>query len=208
MELLLATLLAPIADPAPGLFRTVEGSRQLGCASLGVREGVARYPGRVSPEAPRGDYVDRRLVVCEQRALRAGLRRPRVEAVLGDLELRAQEIASAAGSLRPDLQQRTWLVEVHDPSPQMVTKIGFAVKNALIDKGVAVSDRTPKLAIGDLDVLTRMEPGLAYPAACKRYAATHTLGPEHVLLSVITRDPRETLLHAGTCADGNWTWLR
>ena len=84
----------------------------------------------------------------------------------------------------------------------------LAVKNALMGAGVAVSDRTPLLAAGDVDVLTRLPPLEAYPAACARYAAGGSLRPTDVLLGVMQLDPRETTVHAGACVDGSWLWLR
>ena len=208
MEFLFATLLAPLVDPAPGLYRTVERSRQLGCERASIAEGVAEFPGRVLPSGPRGDFVERGLVVCRERLLAPGVRSDRDEAVLIGLQTRALDIAAAAGSIRPDLQEQTWLVEVNDPSGPMVDKLAFAVKNALMEQGMAVSDRRPRLAIGDIEVLTRMEPGAAYPAACQRYQEVGSLRENDVLLAVVTRDIRDTALHAGLCVRGEWTWLR
>jgi hypothetical protein len=71
-----------------------------------------------------------------------------------------------------------------------------------------VSDRVPLLSAEDVNVLTRMHPDAAYPAACQRYAATGALGPGEALLAIVRRDPRETVLHAGLCVDGGWAWLK
>ena len=103
---------------------------------------------------------------------------------------------------------RVWLVEANVPTAPLGTKIAFATKAALMRQGLAVSDRTVTLGAGDVDVLTRLPPLAAYPAACRRYADGGSLRPGDALLFVMVLDPRETMLHAGLCIDGGWTWLR
>ncbi|MBN2801253.1 MAG: hypothetical protein JXX28_19085 [Deltaproteobacteria bacterium] len=207
--LLAAALLAYVRpDPAPGLLMSKERSRQLECAVVTTQAAVERRPGQLAPEGSRGDMADRGAVLCSERLLRAGLRAPRDEAILSTLELRVSELAATAVSVRPDLSDRTWRVEPFHPSAQVSAKIAFATKNALMAHGAAVSDRLVTLAAGDVDVITRMAPDLAYPAACARYAANGSLGEGDALLAVVLRDPLETALHAGVCADGRWSWLR
>lgn len=205
------SLFAPLAllqsDPAPGLTRSKAWSRTMECERMSVEAAARLRPGLVTPERPRGDYMERSVVLCTQRVLRAGLRSDRDEAVLSDLDVRADELAAAAAT-RPDLADRTWLVETFYPSAQVSSKLSFAAKNALMGQGLAVSDRVPTLAVGDVAVLTRMSPAEAYPAACQRWAANGGLGAGDALLAVVSRDPRETALHAGVCADGVWTWVR
>ncbi|MCB9693866.1 MAG: hypothetical protein H6736_18805 [Alphaproteobacteria bacterium] len=208
MELLLATLLAPLVDPAPGILRTKRALRRLECEHLDPGTASRRYPGRVLPERPRGDFVERSVMVCRQRLLAPGTRPDREEAILADLDVRADAMATAAASVRPELAERTWLVEAFYPDARVVGKLSFAAKNALMEQGLAVTDRHPRLAVGDVDVLTRMPPGEAYPAACARYHATGSVGAGDALLAVVSRDRRETQLHAGICADGRWEWLQ
>ena len=70
---------------------------------------------------------------------------------------------------------------------------------------VAITDRLKQ----DVQrVITRMAPDQAYPTACRRWFDTGSLDDGDALLAVVTRDPRETDLHAGLCASGTWTWLR
>ena len=38
--------------------------------------------------------------------------------------------------------------------------------------------------------------------------ATDGMGPADALVAVLVRDPRQTELQAGVCADGRWMWLR
>ncbi len=53
-----------------------------------------------------------------------------------------------------------------------------------------------------------MKPDEAYPLACRRYFAEGSLGPNDALLGILTRDRRETILHAGLCDRGTWSWLQ
>jgi len=193
--------------PAPGALWTRTEARGMDCERLSVEAGHERYPGRIRAPAPRGDYVERGAVVCQERLFREGLRPPQDEAILSSLEARVAALARAAGALRPDLAGRTWLVEVHYPSAPVSSKIDFAAKNALMLEGLAVSDRAPRLAVGDVRVLTPMPPERAYPAACRRWADNGSLGGGDALLAVLLRDPRETALHAGICDGGQWTWV-
>jgi hypothetical protein len=168
----------------------------------------ARYPGVIEAPRPRGDYVERSALVCAQRLMRPGLRADRDEAILSSLEPLVTELTATAGDLHPELATRTWLVEAFYPSAPVSAKLSFATKNALVEKGLQVSDRTPTLSAGDVDVLTRMPPEEAYPAACRRYEDNGSLHAGDALLAVVSRDPRETTLHAGLCTDGQWSWLR
>ncbi len=197
-----------VADPAPSMIRTKKQSRTLECERLTAEAGSRRHPGEIIASRPRGDFVHRRAVVCAERLAKPGLRPARDEAILADLDDRATELAAAAASLRPDLKERTWLVETYYPSAQVSSKLAFATKNALMLQGLSVSDRTPVLGAGDVGVLTRMSPDKAYPAACERYYAIGSLGEDDALLAVVSRDRRETTLHAGLCTRGQWIWLR
>ncbi len=195
-------------DPAPGLLHSKNEARNLECERLSVEEASRAHPGDVAPPGPRGDYYARSALVCTERLVRPGLRDARDEAILSTLDARSSELAAAADALRPELQGATWLVETYYPDPQVAAKIGFATKNALVFQGLRVSDRTPLLGAGDVQVITRMTPSDAYAAACRRYADNGSLGPDDVLLGVVSLDPRETALHAGLCQQGTWTWLR
>jgi hypothetical protein len=213
MEILVLTglvvlpLLSP-RDPGPGLLRSKKVNERLMCDRLSTEDAQAQFPGRVRPTAPRGDFIERSAVVCRERIVRPGLRSKRDEAVLQSLADDSEVVARTAASLRPELADATWMVDVFYPSAQVSPKIAFAHKNALLTQGLRVSDRTPVLSAGDVDVLLRMEPALAYPAACVRWHATGALDDDDVLLAVVNRDPRATVLHAGLCANGAWTWLR
>ena len=196
------------ADPAPGLTRSKAKARTYECERVTADAALKERPGSLRESRPRGDYVERGALICTQRVMPEGSRAPRDEAVLSTLEAESTEVAAAVASLRPDLAERTWMVEPFYPSPEVSTKLAFAAKTALMRQGLQVSDRLPTLAVGDVDVLTRMAPSDAYPAACRRYAEIGSLGEEHALLAVVSRDSRETILHAGVCADGHWMWLR
>ena len=205
---ILFVMLVVPPDPAAGVWRTKARARNLTCERVDTDAGSLRYPGQIVASPPRGDDTEGEVVVCTERMTRLGLRPARDEAILESLDARAADLATAAESLRPDLRDRTWLVESWYPSLPVSTKISFAAKNALMRRGLTVSDRTPTLAVADVHILSRMRTDEAYSTACQRYAATGTLGEGDVLLAVVSRDDRETILHAGLCADGSWTWLK
>ncbi len=195
-------------DPAPSLVRSKTDSRQLECTRLDVQTGSEERPGQIAPTKPRGEFQERGAVLCQERLVRRGVRDDQDEAVLRTLEATTGALAASAVAEHPELAGRTWLVEVHYSHGDVAHKVDFGTKNALVAQGVAVSDRTPRLGAGDVEVLTRLEPFDAYPAACQRYAANGSLGPNDALLAVISLDPRSAELHAGTCVDGAWSWLR
>lgn len=207
---LISLIILPFAvqtDPAPGVLRSKAEARQLDCEPMSAEVGAARRPGEITTSQPRGDFVNRSAMLCAERLLDPGVRAPRDEAILASLDAMTTEMAAAAASRRPDLAGRTWLVESHYPSAEVASKLSFAAKTALARQGLSVSDRTPLLAVGEVGVLTSLPPERAYAAACQRYAATGGLGSTDALLAVVSRDPRETLLHAGLCVDGAWSWL-
>jgi hypothetical protein len=199
---------AAFADPAPGMLHSKHWVRSLDCERLTVETASQRYPGEIVAAAPRGDFVERSAVVCRQRLTPEGLRDPRDEAVLGRLDALTTDLAATAEALRPDLKDRTWVVEAYYPSAVVAAKIAFATNNALNGRGLPVSDRKPALAAGDIDILVRLSADEAFPAACRRYFGSGSLREGDALLAVVTRDLRETILHAGLCTAGTWTWLR
>lgn len=196
-------------NPIPGALRSRTWTRTLECERLLGEQGVRRYPGIVKPPPARGgEFIRRSAVICRQRLMRDGLRAPGDEALLMTLEPMTVTLVEAAASLRPDLSGATWLVEASVPNPVVGTKVAFATKNALMERGLTVSDRMPLLGHGDVDVITRLAPEEAYPAACLRWAATGSIREGDAVLAVVVLDPRETVLHAGVCVDGAWSWLR
>ena len=208
--LLLSGLMPFVAPawPAPGLFRSRARVRRLDCERLTTETTLSRYPGEIAPEPPRGAYAEREVVRCHPRLLPPGVRAPRVEALLRDLERHASTVAGRVGSLGANGTARTWLVEAHDPDPQVVGKLRFALQNALLAQGLEVSDRTPRLGLADVDLITRLPPSQAYAAACRRYSENGSLGQDEALVALVNRDRRETGLHAGVCVDGGWRWLQ
>lgn len=195
-------------DPSPSLTRSKARAKRMECIPMDPNAVRAERPGLIRDAKPRGEYVDRHVMLCRERLMRPGLREARDEAILEQLEPLVAELATAAAALRPDLADRTWLVESFYPNEHMSPKIGFAGKTVLVREGLAVSDRTPVLSAGDLDVILRMPPKEAYPAACQRYRDSGTLREGDALLAIVHRDPRETSLHAAVCADGQWMWVR
>jgi len=206
---LVAQTLFPYAvrtDPAPGLLRSKAESRSLHCEWLSLSEAERRQPGRLTPVRARGDYAEREVMLCEQQLLAAGTRAPGEDAILASLDATVTALANRTDSL--GLDDRVWMVEANHPSAQVASKIAFATKNALMGGGLRVTDRSPTLSAGDVDVITRLGPEESYAAACKRYADNGSLRPGDALLAVMVRDRRETALHSGVCTEGNWAWLR
>lgn len=201
-------LLFGIGDPAPGMLRTKAAAEGYECVRYDAMAAAQARPGAIAEPRPRGDWFERTALICTERILRPGIRPPQDDAVLTELAARTAELAGAAQAARPDLKDATWLVETHYGSAQVSTKIGFATKNALMELGLRVSDRLPTLSAGDIDVLTRMPPLRAHPAACTRYVDNGTLREGDALLLVMALDADSTSLHAGICETGGWTWLR
>lgn len=207
-SLLLTVWASPFIRPLPGSLRDNDDAKNYTCERLTLEEAERARPGAIRPRGPRGDLYERDVMLCQERVLPLGLRLDADEAILTSLDAQVTALAGAARSRRPDLQGATWLVEVYYPSPAVSAKISFAAKNALMAEGLRVSDRAPSLAAGDLQVITRMPPAEAYPAACRRYTDNGSLRSSDALLAVVLLDRQETALHAGLCAAGSWTWLR
>lgn len=207
MIALLILLIAP-ADAFFGPFvgRNKEQQRNLDCERMTDDLAASRYPGRIKMPQSRVDDYDRTVVVCSERLL-PKLRDAREAAILTNLNATITAIAGRTSPYHAELKGRTWLVESHDPHAAVGAKTSFALKNALMKSGLLVSDRTPSLAVGELGVITRLPPFEAYPAACYRYAKNGSLRDSDALVVLVTLDPRETVLHAGLCVDGTWTWL-
>lgn len=194
-------------DPAPGLLRSRADAANMECERVPVDVAVERRPGAVPPVDPRGDLVSREVLICTEKLMPLDLRDPDDEAILTSLGATAEDFAALAATTRPELAHATWLVDSHTADPQVSAKLSFATKNALMQQGLQVSDRTPILGFDDVSVIARMPPLQAWPAACTRYTDTGSLGPDDALLAHVVLDPRESIVHAGVCAQGVWTWL-
>ncbi|HCH62840.1 MAG: hypothetical protein CL927_04155 [Deltaproteobacteria bacterium] len=193
---------------APGVFRSKASTRSVICTPVDQRQGAETHPDLLAEPHPRGAYFTRGLEVCSEKVFREGLRQSRDEAVLTHLESEAASIAQAVLGGRPDLRARSLLVEVHYPHGAMAHKIRFATQDSLLAAGFAVSDRRPLLTAQDVVVLSQLPPERAYAGACERYASMGSLAAGDALVAVLVRDPRQTDLQAGICADGRWMWLR
>lgn len=208
----LPSLVEEIRDPVDGFIGPLTGSarelRELDCEALSTEAARQQAPGRVDTPAPRGDFFERRAVICRARLMPEGARRARDEAILSTLRAAADEMAGHIAGLADPLRRRTWLVEVYHPDLRVAGKVEFAAKNALMAAGLTVSDRAPTLAAGDVEVIGRIDPQRAWPLACTRYVAGGSLGPGDALMGIALRDRRATILNVGYCADGAWRWLR
>lgn len=201
-------MISAAQDPLDGWAAPDVELRALDCEPVSMPAARQQFPGQLPDPKAREDYLARRAVVCRERLMPPGLRRPGEEALLFELRKTAVEMAGVVRELPEPDQDRVWMVEVFHPSAVVSHKIGFAVKNALLDLKVKVTDRAPTLAAGDIEVIGQVEAARAYPLACARYAANGALGEGRALLAVAQRNPDSTLLHAGVCIDGAWRWLR
>jgi len=208
VPLLLPAELSVIEDPAPGITREKRETRNLDCQALSEAEAHAMHPGEVGAPAARGSYIDTRAIVCEERLMRDGERPRRDDAILTTLSTSSAELVAAAVAALPELGAKTWHVEAFYPEAAVAAKISFATKAALVSRGRRVSDRVPVLTAGDILVIAQLPARDAFALACRRYHELDELGADDVLLGVVLRDQRETILHAGVCAAGTWRWLR
>jgi hypothetical protein len=143
---------------------------------------------------------------CTRRFMRIGERPARDEAILSSLRQSVGDITQSANAL--EAGELTWHVDAFYPQPAVAAKISVAARTALVERGRKVSDRVPVLAAGDIAVLWKLPPNRAYPLACARYFAEGVLTERDVFLGVMLVDERETQLHAGLCARGEWKWLQ
>ena len=199
------TMVERAHDPLDGWLAAETALRDLDCESMTTEGARQRAPGEIPEPSARGDYLSRRAVVCRERLMPNGVRRAQDDAVLSGLRGTAKDMA---GLVLDVPGERTWLVETFYPDSAVSQKISFAVKNALLDHNLRVTDRAPTLAAGDIEVIGQLSQQAAYPLACARYAAAGSLKPGDGLLAVVLRDSSETILHAGLCLDGQWRWLR
>lgn len=194
-------------DPAPGFLVSMADSRRIVCERASVEEAKKLHPGVLAAGYPRGDFIERSAVLCAEPIVGAEQRNPRDAAILSDLSASVQGLTAQVAAL-PGSEAHTWMVEVHYPNPAVVSKVSFAAKGALLNQGLAASDRLPVLGVGDIEVLSVTPPLEAYAMACRRYFAPGRLEPSDAVLSLLVLDSRETTLHAGACVKGRWTWLR
>lgn len=213
METLLIMLLMPLPifmgrayDPSPGIFQSKEEARNLECTRLSQAEAHARFPGQVPEPPARGMGIDTDALSCTRRFMRIGERPARDEAILSSLRQSVGDITQSANAL--EAGELTWHVDAFYPQPAVAAKISVAARTALVERGRKVSDRVPVLAAGDIAVLWKLPPNRAYPLACARYFAEGVLTERDVFLGVMLVDERETQLHAGLCARGEWKWLQ
>ena len=194
------------SDPAPGVWQTRQDARNYECVTLDQARAHELYPSQV-PELPaRRTGFDHDALVCSARYLKLDERPARHEAILATLRASTTELAQAAGSaVTEDL---LWHVDAFYPDVAVGAKIAVATRMELAERGHKVSDRVPILGAGDVSVLSTLPAAKAYPLACARYFAEHSLSDHDALLGLMVVDPRETQLHAGVCVHGAWKWLR
>jgi hypothetical protein len=194
-------------DPSPGITLSKAESRRLECERTTLEHAGKLFSGEVAKARPRGEFIERSAMICAETIMQPHQRAPLDHAILNNLENTIDAIATLAHTRYTQHHKKLWHVESFYPNPQVASKLAFALKNALVTRGLKVSDQTPTLAFGDIDVLSRLPPDESYPLACQRYLAAESLSNDDVLISLVLRDRRETILHAGLCANGQWQWI-
>ncbi len=195
-------------DPLEGWLPSDIDIRSLDCTPITIEGARQLAPEQIAAPMPRGEYLTRNALACRERLMAPGVRKSQDDVVLSNLRGTADEMAALVGGLAAEHQEKVWLVETFYPDIAVGQKVAFAVKNALLDRNLKVSDRAPTLAAGDIEVISQMAPPAAYPLACQRYFESGGLKSGDALLAIVSRDSRETILHAGTCLDGKWRWRR
>lgn len=182
--------------------------RNLECQDFSHAEGYRRYPGRI-PDTPARDVPDVNEVVvrvCTPRLLPYGERNDRDEAVLSLLSSSVSDWVQTVSALRPG--KINWHVDAYYPRMEVAYKIAMATRTSLAEKGLRVSDQVPLLAAGDVASLGRMAPEKSFPTACRLFLERGAMKADDALLQVMLLDAKESQLHAGLCAGGEWQWLK
>jgi hypothetical protein len=193
-------------DPAPGFFRPAADSRGMECRFF-TDEGAREIRSETNDSsAGRGDFAEMSAMRCNSFVMNPGERSNAQEAVLWDLSRQVADITSTI-SRSPEAEGQTWLVDVYHPDAELAAKIRTAVRVALAERNVHVTDRVPVLPAEDIQNLQKVSADSVMPFACSRFSKQQALSSKDTLLGVVLRDNNETLLHAGTCKGGEWVWL-
>jgi len=213
MDILLILLLLPFGyfaqrayDPSPGITRSRTEARNLDCVRTSQADAHERFPGLVPAPAARGTLSQVDAVTCSRRIMSYGERPAQDEVILSSLRQSVGTLTQAAAAIAGENVR--WHVDAFYPSQPVAAKISVAARMDLAERGHRVSDRVPVLAAGDIAVLGALPPREAYPLACKRYFAEHSLSDGDAFLALMIVDAQETQLHAGLCLAGTWRWLR
>ncbi len=200
------------ADPVHAAWLGRQEARELHCERLGQAEAHERYPGRVpAPNARSGALMEIDALECRHLVVAEGTRQPRDEAILQRLEADVDELVGLASTVGDE--ETRWIVDAYYPSPPVVRKVANAARVSLAERGRWVSDAPPRLSAGDVEVLRTLPMREAIPVACRRLFESGALeGEQHgqnvAFLAVALLHPQESQLHAGTCRNGRFRWLR
>lgn len=193
-------------DPAWGFWQGRQELRNLECERMTQQRAHDLYPVRVPEPSPRTETLTSiDALVCSPRIVPFGERPARDEVVLTTLRARVAEFSQTASAVHNDVT--TWYVDAFYPELTVATRIATAARTQLAERGMPVSNRVPLLAAGDLLVLRDLDVARAFPVACARYFAEHSLADKEALLGIALVDERVSELHAGVCRNGVWRWL-
>ena len=131
------SFLSGAQDPLDGWAAPDVDLRRLDCTPMELEAARREAPGALPPPSFRGDFIERRAVICRGRLMPPGSRRAQDEAVLQRLRDTAARFAGAVKAT-DGAEGRTWMVQVMHPRPAVGAKISFALKNALMDVGLPV----------------------------------------------------------------------
>lgn len=195
-------------DPVNEAWKGREAARQFECERMSQAAAHQQFPGTIpAPSIRGGALMQVDALVCERRIVADGVRAPREELILGRLTDEVGQLSGLAATAVGD-DKTQWVVEAFYPNPVMVRKISGATRSALAERGLKVSDQPPRWTAGDVEVFRTLPMRDAIPLACRRLFASQHLDPSVVFLAIALLHEKESQLHAGTCKEGVFTWLR
>ena len=205
--LLVPYLIGILADPGPGLFRSLRDTRSLECHYMSQDEAAEKKPETVANTGGKSLYFEDQYIYCAQNVFLPGERIPRDEMILSQLSQTTRNAAALAIDKFPETKM--WLVQTqYADNLNLAQKFDFAAKIELKNRGAGVSDRIPLLSASD--ILTTLSQNFFESSGmiCEKWKVS----PEYfqtkpAILTLFTLSDKETQMHAGVCAEGSWTWL-
>ena len=181
--------------------------RKLRCELLSVERAHQLRPGALPLPQPRGDFFERRALLCRTLLSPKGQRHPRDEAILAQLSLISETGVSLLQGSQPEASSRRWQVEVIYPSAAVAAKLRFALQLSLLNAGMRPFDRPPKLSAGSIRALAVQPTAEGIRGACRRYQRSSESQANFSVLIAALRHQEETQLHFARCDQGKLRWL-
>ena len=181
--------------------------RKLRCELLSVERAHQLRPGALPVPRPRGDFFERRALLCRALISPEGERHPRDEAILAQMSLLSESGVSLLRGSQPEASSRRWQVEVIYPNPAVAAKLRFALKLSLLNAGLRPLDAPPRLSADSLRTLATRPTAEGVREACKQYARPAETPAGFSVLIAALRHQEETQLHFARCDQGTLRWL-